>query len=168
MSVHVIQNTRAAQAPPLAPSGSNWAFEMVFDGARSRAWAESTEELLDLLIPGYIDQDTNGRFAARAALAVPVRAQAQAAINATAGLATLDQNERAAVLHPGPDAPHLTQWTSSHPLIVLDAHYLPYTDIAPPVALGEGRLFWFKVADEDDFLVSLHTAGHINLARRDV
>lgn len=168
MVAHLAQNTPADQDPPQSPDGEDHAYEMIFDGGGSRAWADSTVDLLDVLISGYQAMSIEDRFAARLALALQVRSVVQAAINSERDLDGEPAGVVAALTHPDPTAPPVRTWASGHPLVVLDVHYRPFTEIQPPVTAGDGVLLWFKVEDEDDFLLSLHSAGYVSLGRRDL
>lgn len=167
MSAYIVQNTTEAVAAPTPPVGVVYGFEMIYEGGRTRAWANTAEDLIDALIPGYLSLDAEDRLRARLRLALQVRATVQAEINTDTDLSGQPDGVIAA-LNAGVQAPQINVWSAPCPLVVLDLHYLPHTNIAPPVVTGPGVLLWFLAYDEDDFLTSLHQAQFVVLNRRDV
>ncbi len=166
MPTHVVPNTTAAEPTPRPPDGSDYVYEMTFDGGKLRAWAHTSDELLDLLIDGYSALDgPEAKLSVRIDLAATVIAGLQATLLADAGdplpADLLDQvsDPLAAV--------DVAAWDHPAPLVIIDVAYQPYTPRPRPIA-GAGRVLTFETYEEEGFLRSLASAGHISLGVRAV
>ena len=67
MSVVVERNIKAGKVPvpPRHPDGSLYRFAMYFDGLRHAAYADTPEELCDVLMPDYGAMSNEERLKAR-------------------------------------------------------------------------------------------------------
>ena len=85
MATHVVQNPPAgAETEPevaLHEDGTRYPYRLVYDQGARIGYADSPEELLSLLVPGYLDLDEQERAIERIRLAVRVQVSAQATIN---------------------------------------------------------------------------------------
>ena len=154
--------------PPHKDDGSGYRFEMIYEGRRSRAYADTAADLLDCLIPGYADMSGEERLTARVAhgtgLLAPVQAEVLQSVDQTA----LSAEEKAVLLAPRYEPITVAEWGSEAPLVLLDAHYAPYSDIAAPHSTLEDvanprNIVWIRVVDEYDMLLSLAAIGFITL-----
>lgn len=176
-----------APAPEVKDDGSNYPWRMFFENDQRIVDADTTEELLDYLIPGYIGLDAEARKAARLDLARQVQALARATIvagldeDAVKGLADWEWD----VLTYGDevntdpygwgdgsgtlgelDEERVDEWNSSVPLVLIETNYTPYTDVIPPLS-SEGdyqevkNIIWLRPESEEGFLHSLSRIGYI-------
>lgn len=155
---------------PTRPDGTEWPRVLTLpDG--STVHADTPSELLDELIPGYLDRDENARAAARDELAIRMATAAQEAqIRAAVAGGRLDPASPdgaalAAVLRadkaqsmlleiedaPGEQAPWLPETT----LLLVASGYAPHTDY-PRIA---GNVAYLDPADDESLLDSLGATG---------
>lgn len=194
MTAVLTANNRAARdnfAPPpaLKEDGSNYAFRMAFDNGARFADADTTEELLEVLAPGYLELDEEGRMVARIGLAKNVQLLARGSLLANLSQDELDALEdwelnllawdepedphgwgdgsRLPTSDPTVEADTLDVWKSKHPLVLLDISYTPFTEVPRPVSVfGDyadevPNLVWLRPVDELTFLRSLSRIGYI-------
>ena len=159
----------AAIEPPHKDDGSGYRFEMIYEGAASRAYADSAADLIDLLIPGYADmgaeEKTNARVAYGTGLLAPTQAQVLQHVDQSA----LSEQERAVLLAPRYEPVTITEWASEVPVVLLDVHYAPHSDLDAPRSTLEDvadprNIAWIRVEEEYQMLVSLAQVGYIGLA----
>lgn len=182
MTAVIMRNTREGEdpvQPPLHDDGTLYPYAMYFNGYKDVAFADTPEDLLDVLIQGYSDlEGEQARAKARILLAVSAQVALQAQINADVDPAAWDalpDAQRDALTGPRYQQPHGwgdgelgDVWESTIPLVLVDTGYKPYTDIQVPIS-GMGdvenpeNMIWLRPADEWDFLVSLGAAGWIGL-----
>lgn len=182
MASVLVQNTREGEDVPQSPvheDGTRFAYAMRFDGFKYVAYADSPEELLDFLVPGYKEMDSQEQTTARVRLAMLVQSQTQALINAEldstewGALSEVEQGvlTGARVEQPhgwGGDDPMGDVWESHVPLVLVKTGYAPYTQILEPVSgiadvEDPPNILWLRPVDEWEFLVSLAVAGFISL-----
>lgn len=154
---------------PLRADGRGYRYEMIFDRARSRAYADTTSELLAVLIGGYESLDTDERLTSRIRYASDLLAPAQAAVLARADQRTLAPEDLAVLTQPRFQPVVVDAWGCPVPLVLLDVHYAPYTNIPAPVSSLEDvtnpvNIHWVRPADEFELLASLDRLGLISLA----
>lgn len=139
-------------APPVA--GRAHRHEMIYAG--ERRYAERLTDFLADLIPGYTElTDPAERTRARVRHANGVRAAWQAEINLAFGAegCTAEQIVVLSGDHAAP--PDLRDWSAPVPLLLVDSFYEPATELARPVAVEPGEIFWLKPTDELGYLLSL-------------
>jgi hypothetical protein len=170
------RNPREGVAPevPHRPDGGLYRFEMIFDGGRYRAYADSVTELCEQLIPGYaeLDDDTS-QAAARIRHAVRAQVLLQAAIVADADLSSCSAAERELLLGARHVPPAVEVWEADVPLVLVDSYYEPVGRLARPEGRPRGggpegsNLVWLRPGDEAELLESLADAGVVVISELD-
>jgi hypothetical protein len=146
-----------------------YAYEMIFNGGRFRAYADTTDELMDVLIPGYTQMNQQARLTERLLFATMAQTVLQAAINANHDL-DRETIEAQIVLTGHRNTPvDIPTWESSIPLVLIDLHYVPYTERPAPVSLLDDtanpiNLVWLRIASDMDFLTSFTEAGYLHVS----
>lgn len=170
MTIALIQNTgdRARPpAPPAAPGGQSFPYEMIYGGGSRRGYADSPGELVTLLIGGYAElADDQARLRARIQYAVDVSVPLQADAAAGGDLGDCTGRQRAVLLAPRDVPPSVTEWAAPVPLVLVTSFYAPVGALPRPVLAGAGTITWIDPQTEESLLTSLYEAGWINLAAR--
>lgn len=155
-------------APATRPDGARYRFEMIFQQGHSRAYADTAEDLMDVLAPGYAGLSQDEQVTARTRHATDLLAPLQAQVlHAHPGPVSEEEQE---VLLSARHVPlEVGEWGSAVPLVLVDVHYRPYSDIpAPTSALADvtdpPNIIWLRPADPYDYLVSLARAGVVVLS----
>lgn len=153
---------------PVKPDGSRYRFEMLFDQGRSRAYADIAADLLGVFIDGYADLGEDDRVKARIEYATGLLAPMQATILHGSDQQDLSDEDRAVILQPRHEPVVVEEWSSTVPLVLLDVHYVPFSDVPAPVSTLEdvadpSNLMWLRPSGEYEFLMSLHRVGVISL-----
>lgn len=161
--------------PPLHEDGTSFNYCMYTDGNMNVAFADDVEDLLNVLIPGYLAMSEADKDFSRIRLAQTVAAQVQAEIIFDVDPSLVSEEEWKALTAPrGVSQPRADWWTCEIPLVVVETGYEPYTNVPRPAsAVADGRIdaenLWFlRPADEEDFLFSLHEVGYIRLLTNSV
>lgn len=172
MSIVVGKNNRAEDGPvtpPEHPDGASWPFCMYFRDGLMVAFADTYEELLYALIPGYQDMDSTEQAFHRVRLAQGAAAQIQGRILAQVERDEVTDAEWEVLIAPrGEEQPRADWWVSAVPLVVVETSYEPFTSVPRPASGIESEdvetnLWWVRPEDEEDFLLSLHEVGFIRL-----
>lgn len=170
----VVTRNPRADVPPEVPhrpdGGGLFRLEMIFDGGRYRAYADTATELCEQLIPGYAQlADDVSQAAARITYAVRAQVHLQAAIVAEADLSRCSTEERELLLGPRHEPPVLEAWEAEVPLVLVDTFYEPLGRLPQPQGRGgEGsNLIWLRPGDEAELLTSLADAGVLVLSDLD-
>lgn len=161
---------------PMPPSttteGHEFPLCLFFDGGASIAYADSYEDLLDVLLPGYLTWTSDRRLRERIDYAATqaVWVQAQVWADNTEPL-TAEQEALLGAPRLGALAP-TGSWEAPVPLVVLSTSYSPYTDIAAPVGYGqtpegEDTVWVIDPMSEEALLTTLHEVGAVRLMRRE-
>lgn len=155
--------------PPRKSNGDGYRFEMIFNGGGSRAYADTAVELIDVLIPGYEALDTNARVQARVTYGTALLPRVQATVLQDVDQEAIPEAEKSVLLQPRFEAVVVDEWASEVPLVLLDVHYAPHSEIPAPRSALEDvasprNLIWVRVIEDYDMLLSLHDIGLINLA----
>jgi hypothetical protein len=154
-------------APPAAPDGHLFPYEMIYAGGSWRGYADEPGELLTLLIDSYADlDDDQARLRARIQYAVDVSVPLQADAAAEGDLDGCTGEQRAVLLAPRDVPPPVTEWAAPVPLVLVTSFYAPVGELPRPAAVGGGEITWIDPLTEESLLVSLYEAGWINLAAR--
>lgn len=194
MTAIVLSNVPEGHTPPDVPRKENnevYDYFMSYEGGRYLAYADDPAELIDLLIPGYLDSDEDDRIVSRIRLALAVQTQAQALV--LVGLSAEESEalkpwETKVLMHEGGSSPHgwgkeagevveessdetVDIWYSKVPLVLVETGYAPFTEVPRPLsAFGdtqkEENLVWLRPSDEEDLLDSLALVNAIYFARR--
>lgn len=173
MTTVQVKNNAAGEGPVLAPlhdDGSSFPYCLYFNSDAEVAFADSIEELLDVLLPGYLTADDDARDLMRIRLAQAVAAQVQAEIIFDVDRSQLSDKEWEIINAPRQLAqPAVGWWSSEIPLVVVETAYAPYTSVPPPASsIADGladapNLWWIRPAEDEDFLISLHEVGYVRL-----
>jgi hypothetical protein len=168
----IIPNTTAAQHPPPPPrrgDGMAYRYELLYDGATRRAYADTVTELLAALIPDYLAvSDDETRLTRRIVHAVHTQVALQAALVADLGLRGCHDDDTKVLLAPRDTPPALTVWAAPVPLVLVTSFYQPAGPLPRPRATAPpggrvGRLLWLDPDSEARYLRSLHDAGVVHL-----
>lgn len=175
--------------PPITrEDGTNYPWRMFFDQGQRIADADTLDEMIDILIPGYLELETREeKLAARIRLGAFVQQLARGAILSPITPEDAEEIEdwEWDVLVYGNDesrdpfgwkdgtgtlgefdADGIDVWSSKYPLVLLETSYTPFTEITPPLS-SEGdfeyvkNLIWIRPSNEKDFLYSLSRIGFI-------
>ena len=156
---------------PRRPDGGLYRFEMIYDGLKYRAYADTAIELCGLFIPGYSElEDDTERAEARIRFAVGTQVQLQAAIVAEVGLEACSPSERQALLGARHVPLELATWEADVRLVLVDVFYQPLGELPRPAGRPSGggepdsNVIWLSPADEAELLSSLHRAGLVVLS----
>lgn len=172
MSTIVMKNNLEGDGPILPPvheDGSSFAYCMYFSGDAQVVFADTQDELLETLIPGYGQMSEDDKDVARIMLASAAAAQVQAEI-----LMDVDPDSVSPadwdvlVARRDISQPRADWWTCDIPLVVVETGYQPYTDVPRPASskssTKDAENLWFvRPVEEEDFLVSLHEIGYIRM-----
>jgi hypothetical protein len=164
----LVEDNPAPIEPPHKDDGSGYRFEMIYEGRGSRAYADTAAELLDCLIPGYETMSADERLTARVAYGTGLLAPLQAEVLQDVDQTALSEDERAVLLAPRYEPIAVAEWASEAPLVLLDVHYAPHSDVPAPHSTLEDvanprNLVWVRVVDEYEMLLSLANIGFIAL-----
>lgn len=173
MSTVFMRNNLAGDGPiipPLHEDGRGFAYCMYYNGNADVAFADTLPEMLEVLIPGYLDLDGIDQDVARIRLAQQVAAQVQAEIIAEIDPSQVPETDWATLTAPrGVSQPRADWWTCPIPLVVVETGYEPFTDVPRPASgLSDGlsapdNLWFIRPSEEEDFLISLHEVGYLLL-----
>jgi hypothetical protein len=142
----------------------NWQqrYRMVYAGRQGTVTADSPDELLGLLVDGYLDIPEEDRHRARVTHAGRIRGRLQQRVLAAFGPSGLGPDEQREFL----DEPEPTSipplWSADVPLILVGAHFAD----RPRPRRAAGRIVWLETDDDDGYLRSLAVAGEILLMVR--
>lgn len=172
MSIIVMKNNHEGDGPILPPThenGSSYAYCMYFNGDAEVVFADTQDELLETLIPGYGAMSEDDKDVARILLASAAAAQVQAEILMDVDPDSVTPEEWATlVARRDVSQPRADWWSSVVPLVVVETGYQPYTDVPRPASslssTQDAENLWFvRPVEEEDFLVSLHEIGYIRM-----
>lgn len=164
--------------PPKRPDGLSYRFSLLYDGGRSRAYADSETELCTVLLgDAYAALDAAGQFTQRYFYCKQVQVWLQAAINGAPTVRPLLQqisaDERTILLGERAQTVQIAGgvWTSPIPLVLITSEYAPITEVPRPVSqppAGEDEpLIWLDPITESGFLRTLHQATVISVSVSD-
>lgn len=150
--------------PPTKEDGSNYVFEMIYDGGSWRGYADTPAELMEGLIPEYPELvSPKEKAAARIRLALRLQVQLQAVLAASEEFGQCTPEQQQAILAPRDTPPVVSHWDAPVPLVLVTTFYKPAGRLPRPEG-PEGALIWIEPDDEWSLLVSLHQAGVIHVA----
>ena len=172
MPAIILQNNMEADGPVSPPShedGQGYRYCMYYRNDADVAFADTYDELMDVLIPGYNDMNDDDQAYQRILLAQSVAAQIQALLMVDVDTATLSEEEQAVLNAPrGGVQPEANWWISEVPLVVVETSYKPFTDVPRPAsgissAADASNLIWIRPAEDEELLLSLHEVGYLRL-----
>lgn len=164
MTMIRLRNSRgwAQTDPPRQPDGALYRFELIYDGGKWRGYANTTDDLLDALLPGYTDLDEAARAAARLSHAVQTQVVLQANLVASIGLDGVGEGDTAVLLGARDVPPTPASWSAPVLLVLVTTFYQPIG--AHPVPTAEpDALIWLDPSTPGTLLQSLHYAGVVQL-----
>ncbi len=170
MTAIVVRNPRQADGRmiriPTRADGRYYAYELIFGGGESRAYADTFEELAAALIENYADT-APAPLNQRIRYAFDAQVRIQAAINAQ----LLDDPsiavppEDAEILsRPRGQRIDLTTWSSTIPLVLLATDYAP---VGPHPRPDGETIIWIDPVNAESLIRSLADAGYVVLAELD-
>ncbi len=162
----ILQNTSKAELPiepPIKKDGSYYPLEMLFNGLWECVYSDTYDELLEILIPGYIAGNEEERAYLITSYFQQAAAIAQALFLNNFDPSEYNDEEKAILLAHKYNPVEIDTWASEIPLILLDVCYEPYTNVAKPQAVGDGVILWLKIGNAETVLRSLSSIGNINL-----
>lgn len=174
MSAIVVLNAVEQEASPVPHKGdgSPYGYEMIFNDAHYRAYADTVTELCEALIDKYVDLDNDiDRAAARVEYAIGEQRRLQAGLNTLfeEAMAAATEAEQQVLLAPEDEVPEVGTWEADVPLVLVDTDYQPHGDLPRPVGRPRGggaddsNLIWIQPASEAELIASLDAAGLISL-----
>lgn len=140
-------------------------YQMVYEQGSRRVAADDPAELLDHLIPGYLDMPEELHAALRVNHAEESVHRLQQRINVAFGLDEADSDEWRLLAVEWARPPAIEAWSGTVPLVLIDVHYAPHTELPRPRADG-GRIVWLDTEDDESYLRSVALAGEVFLAVR--
>lgn len=173
MSAVVVSNTTEEDDVPVdvpvKDDGSPYRFEMLFNGLVDRAYADTAEDLLACMIPRYTTMNPGERLAARLQHATRTQVTVQADINWNhRNLVGCTPEEQVVLSSSRATPPEVREWSSEVPIVLIDVYYQPIGTLPHPISAvadvkDPPNIFWLRVEDEYEYLVSLGTVGFIDL-----
>ncbi|MDR7274275.1 hypothetical protein [Catenuloplanes atrovinosus] len=140
-------------------------YQMVYEQGRKRVMSDDPAELLDHLIPGYLDLPEELHPALRLSHAEESVHRLQQRINVAFGLDESDPERWRLLTTERTRPPAIEAWSGPVPLVLVAAHYAPHTELPRPRE-EDGRIVWLDTEDDDSYLRSVALAGDIFLAMR--
>ena len=128
MTTTTIPNPRAGSrvpTPPAREDGRPYPFEMIYADGSWRAYADTLEELLALLIEGYSDLDDEARLRERIRYAVDVSVPLQASAAAEGDVGSCTEEQRTVLSGTRDVPPAVTEWSAPVPLVLVTSYYAP-------------------------------------------
>lgn len=173
MSV-VIENITSAEqvdklVTPTRQDGNFYRYEMICRGGWARVYADSIEDLLEYLVPGYKSMPEEEKLQARITHALDMQVELQSQINLVYGAYNRTPAEDIILNAPRHTPPIVDIWVSEVPLVLIDAFYMPYSDIPAPISgMGDTEysenVWWLNPAENEfEYLRSLHESSMILL-----
>jgi hypothetical protein len=157
---------------PLNDLGEPYQYCMILPDRESLVYTDSVDDLLESLIPGYLELDDKEQTIKRIMLANVVASYIQGILLSELSEENFFDEEQWRILYApktGPNAPNPLFWSYPVPLIVLDTSYEPYTSLTRPCSANDGvksdNLVWLFPSDPEKFILSLSEIGHIRLMR---
>lgn len=156
--------------PPVHEDGTPYRYEMLFNGMVDRAYADTATELLACIIPRYGSMTEGERLAARLSHATRSQTTVQADINwqhnNLVGCTTPE--EEVILTSSRANPPEITTWSCIVPIILVDVYYEPLGSLPQPVSSfadvkNPPNIFWLRVQDETEYLLSLCVIGLVEV-----
>lgn len=156
---------------PMNAEGKPFAYCLIMPDGEDYLYADTYDDMLENLIPGYFDtEDPTEQAMMRMRLAGQVATIRQAQILADVDSSLITDEEWAVLVAPklGSSVARADWWESPVPFIAVETAYTPYTDIPRPASgLSDGtnaeNLWWIRPGEPEDFLLSLHEVGFVQL-----
>lgn len=173
MSAIVVSNTTedddAPADVPVKADGTPFRFEMLFNGLVDRAYADDVQDLLGCMIPRYQTMTEGERLAARLQHATRTQVTVQADINWThRNLVDCTPEEQVILSSSRATPPEIREWSCEVPIVLVDVFYEPVGRLPQPTSTfadvkNPPNIFWLRVEDEHDYLMSLGNVGFVEV-----
>lgn len=150
---------------PAKPDGSLYAYELIYAGGTRRAYCDTLDDLIEVVLPGYAQWTEKQRWEARLHLAIRAQVVVQAEVNAVDAFRTLPADAQAVLLDARHEPPTVAAWAHPVPLVLVSSFYVPAGSVPRPVR-EQGmapNVVWIDPSDETSLLTSLHDAGFLTL-----
>lgn len=173
MSVFLTKNltntNESSFIPPTKENGEDYIYCMYYNNDTEVAFADTPQELLNVLIPGYETQTDEEQDFLRIRLAQSVAALIQSEVLEIFSANPLSEKEWKTLTYP--KSKPITEtiiWDNPTPLILVETCYKPYTEYLPPISQkSQGpkteNLCWIKPTEDEELLISLHEVGYIRV-----
>lgn len=176
MTYVIVQNTREGDTPPgpeRRDDGGFYPYGLYFDGDRTIAWVDDFDDMVEVLSPGYADEDDHNQLITRITLAIKAQTAVQATVYADASpddAAALTTEERTLLDGTHHGRPHIDEWTSEIPLVLVTTAYKPHTETPQPVSsYGPYKevpnLWWIDPWTAESLLTDLHAIGFVRVVQ---
>lgn len=173
MNAVIVSNTTETDEIPLEvpvkADGTPFRFEMLFNGLVDRAYADDVADLIGCMIPRYQTMSDGERLAARLHHATRTQTTVQADINWThRNLTGCTPEEQVILSASRATPPEIREWSSTVPIVLIDVYYEPIGRLPCPTSTladvtSPPNIFWLRVEDEYDYLMSLGSIGFIEV-----
>lgn len=156
-------------ALPVKPGGETYLFEMICDSGKNRLYADTSDELIDHLIPGFLALDSLEQISARIRHSVDIQVGLQSFFNLEFDDVPRTENENEILFGPRHIQPSMDEWVCDVPLVLVDAFYAPYTETLKPLSsygdvLYPENMWWLRPNEGNlEYLRSLHECHIIGL-----
>lgn len=174
MSTFIMKNHQEGEEPIIPPAredGGSYGYCMFYNNFEEVAFADTPEELVNILIPGYSKSTEEDKDFLKIRLAQTLAAKTQAEILSDVNPENFTEEDWNILTLPKTTAIKQTLiWKNKTPLILVQTSYSPYTAFNPPAStMGQGynipNLWWVRPQEEEDFLISLHEIGEIRIMK---
>jgi hypothetical protein len=172
MPAIVVQNNMEADgpvSPPVKAGGIGYRYCMYFHADLDVAFADTYEDLMEVLVPGYGQMSDEDQTVHRILLGQSAAASVQGAILATVEPGEITDEEYAVLsAQRGLPQPEANWWTCAVPLIAVETSYQPFTDVPRPASglsasADAANLWWVRPAEDEELLLSLLEIGYLRL-----
>jgi hypothetical protein len=141
--------------------GTPYPFEVAYEGWR--IWADSAEEILNVVAEGYSEQPEQSRKNTRLRIAIAAQAMTQHLLNA-GELFDHCTEEEAQTLLCDPGVPLVVEkWRCGIPLVLVTCYYKPLGDLPQPVVTPPGQIWWIDPSTDQSLLETLNGVRWLDL-----
>lgn len=181
---------------PLKENGDHYEFILYHDGDRYISYSDDVKDLYDILLPGYSEKSDEEQLDERFKLALRLQKSTQAQIYASLtpeDLTSLEdweveviqgtyENEEQPFMVNGfwkerlpegtnaedvPLGDRVDVWTSTHPIVLIEPAYSPWTQTPMPLGKQDGsNTIILKPLEEVEFLDSLTETGWVTFGEK--
>lgn len=169
LTKNLTDNSNGSFIPPIKENGEEYIYCMYYNNDADIAFADTPQELLNLLIPGYSTQSDEEQDFLRIRLAQSVAALIQSEVLELFSTNPITEDEWKILTFPkSKPIPETVVWRNSTPLILVETCYKPYTEYLPPISYKQQgpkieNLCWIKPTEDEELLISLHEVGYIRV-----
>lgn len=163
----VVYRADAALGDLVSPKDTDhrWRFEMIYGGGVWKGHADTPEQLVEALIPGYASITQPAvRAQARLELARVAQAHWQAELIDRFSPENCTPEQRDTLLAVPMTAPQIQTWNAPLPLVLITTDYAPIRPEAAPT----GNVLWIDPSGDWELLTTLADLGVITLRAEDL